>query len=188
MRYFYPYANFNCQYRCLKIGLCDLLPGLLESITYFILVKDSSTVSTLIKTPNSTFHIVIWMQQGRIWHSGKTEFSVESLGKNTQKSEIKVILLLWHKTRHLKIRKKKEKRNLNTKQHLLQNDQNLRLCCIHMAIYRPPGSNIYIFKYCTFLNNSPFLHEYPVKGVLHPRPVFWLFMHFSQKLQHIGNK
>ena len=26
------------------------------------------------------------------------------------------------------------------------------------------------------------------KGVLHPRPVFWLFMHFSQKLQHIGNK
>ena len=27
-----------------------------------------------------------------------------------------------------------------------------------------------------------------LKGVLHPRPVFWLFMHFSQKLQHIGNK
>ena len=27
-----------------------------------------------------------------------------------------------------------------------------------------------------------------VKGVLYPRPVFWLFMHFSQKLQHIGNK
>ena len=27
-----------------------------------------------------------------------------------------------------------------------------------------------------------------VKGVLHPWPVFWLFMHFSQKLQHIGNK
>ena len=27
-----------------------------------------------------------------------------------------------------------------------------------------------------------------IKGVLHPRPVFWLFMHFSQKLQHIGNK
>ena len=26
------------------------------------------------------------------------------------------------------------------------------------------------------------------KGVLHPRPVFWLFMHFSQKLQHIGDK
>ena len=26
------------------------------------------------------------------------------------------------------------------------------------------------------------------KGVLHPRPVFWLLMHFSQKLQHIGNK
>ena len=27
-----------------------------------------------------------------------------------------------------------------------------------------------------------------LKGVLHPRPVFLLFMHFSQKLQHIGSK
>ena len=27
-----------------------------------------------------------------------------------------------------------------------------------------------------------------LKGVLHPRPVFWLFMHFSQELQHIGDK
>ena len=26
------------------------------------------------------------------------------------------------------------------------------------------------------------------KGVLHPRPVFGLFLHFSQKLQHIDNK
>ena len=26
------------------------------------------------------------------------------------------------------------------------------------------------------------------KGVLHPRLVFGLFLHFSQKLQHIGNK
>ena len=26
------------------------------------------------------------------------------------------------------------------------------------------------------------------KGVLHPRPFFWLLLHFSQKLQHIGNK
>ena len=26
------------------------------------------------------------------------------------------------------------------------------------------------------------------KGVLHPRPVFGMFLHFSQKLQHIGNK
>ena len=30
--------------------------------------------------------------------------------------------------------------------------------------------------------------SFPLKGVLHPRPVFWLFMHFSQKLQDIGNK
>ena len=28
----------------------------------------------------------------------------------------------------------------------------------------------------------------PLKGVLHPRPVFGLFLHFSRKLQHIGNK
>ena len=27
-----------------------------------------------------------------------------------------------------------------------------------------------------------------IKGVLHPMPVFELFLHFSQKLQHIGNK
>ena len=27
-----------------------------------------------------------------------------------------------------------------------------------------------------------------IKGVLHPRPVFGLFLHFSQKLQHIGDK
>ena len=26
------------------------------------------------------------------------------------------------------------------------------------------------------------------KGVLHPRLVFGLFLHFSQKIQHIGNK
>ena len=28
----------------------------------------------------------------------------------------------------------------------------------------------------------------PLKGVLHPRPVFGLFLHFSQKLQYIGDK
>ena len=27
-----------------------------------------------------------------------------------------------------------------------------------------------------------------LNGVLHPRSVFGLFMHFSQNLQHIGNK
>ena len=30
--------------------------------------------------------------------------------------------------------------------------------------------------------------NFRVKGVLHPRSVFGLFLHFSQKLQHIGNK
>ena len=32
------------------------------------------------------------------------------------------------------------------------------------------------------------LLRYSFKGVLHPRPVFGLFLHFSQKLQHIGDK
>ena len=27
-----------------------------------------------------------------------------------------------------------------------------------------------------------------IKGVLHPMPVFGLFLHFPQKLQNIGNK
>ena len=27
-----------------------------------------------------------------------------------------------------------------------------------------------------------------LKGILHPWPVLWLLMYFSQKLQHIGNK
>ena len=31
-------------------------------------------------------------------------------------------------------------------------------------------------------------NEPKIKGVLHLRPVFGLFLHFSQKLQHIGNK
>ena len=30
--------------------------------------------------------------------------------------------------------------------------------------------------------------EIQIKGVLHPRPNLWLFMHFSQILQHIGDK
>ena len=32
------------------------------------------------------------------------------------------------------------------------------------------------------------LKVFIIKGVLHPRPVFGLFLHFSPKLQHIGNK
>ena len=27
-----------------------------------------------------------------------------------------------------------------------------------------------------------------LKGVVHPWPILWLFMHFSQKLQHIGDE
>ena len=41
-----------------------------------------------------------------------------------------------------------------------------------------------IIHICT-LSTAPL---YSVKGVLHPWPIFWLFMHFFQKLQHIGDK
>ena len=40
---------------------------------------------------------------------------------------------------------------------------------------------------CCYMN-SVLKKDFTFKGVLHPGPVFWLFMHFSQKLQHIGNK
>ena len=39
--------------------------------------------------------------------------------------------------------------------------------------------------FCLQLARNTFIY---IKGVLHPRPVFGLFLHFSQKLQHIGNK
>ena len=32
------------------------------------------------------------------------------------------------------------------------------------------------------------VYKRQLKGVLHPWPTLWLFMHFSQKLQHIGDK
>ena len=32
------------------------------------------------------------------------------------------------------------------------------------------------------------LRSFAFKGVLHPRAVFGLFLHLSQKLQHIGDK
>ena len=42
------------------------------------------------------------------------------------------------------------------------------------------------------ISDSPFNEEnwqnVLIKGVLHPRSVFGLFLHFSQKPQHIGNK
>ena len=46
-----------------------------------------------------------------------------------------------------------------------------------MSIAVPNGK-----KYIKTSENKAF------KGVLHPRLVFGLFLHFSQKLQHIGNK
>ena len=56
---------------------------------------------------------------------------------------------------------------------------------------------IYILHHITLMNKLlhsilgvPLAHYvyYNLKGVLHPRSVFGLFLHFSQKLQDIGNK
>ena len=38
------------------------------------------------------------------------------------------------------------------------------------------------------LSLSQVSYKLTVKGVLHPWLISWLFMHFSQKLQHIGDK
>ena len=35
---------------------------------------------------------------------------------------------------------------------------------------------------------KPYSYRGPLKRVLHPWPILWLFMHFSQDLQHIGDK
>ena len=55
----------------------------------------------------------------------------------------------------------------------------------HMIITRPINSQTYL---CFTTPVAVDIVETLLKGVLHPWPVFWLFMHFSQKLQHIGNK
>ena len=50
---------------------------------------------------------------------------------------------------------------------------------------------IFLFKahligFC--LLNATTASDKILKGVLHPKPVFGPLLHFSQKLQHIGNK
>ena len=61
---------------------------------------------------------------------------------------------------------------------------------IHKALYIIKGQNKHL-NICQAI--TVFLHNMlkrikELKGVLHPRSVFGLFLHFSQKLQHIGNK
>ena len=49
----------------------------------------------------------------------------------------------------------------------------------------------FFFSYSLIIYNVLYAILYcfrSVKGVLHPKLVFGLFLHFSQKLQHIGNK
>ena len=39
-----------------------------------------------------------------------------------------------------------------------------------------------------YLEKLLFEYDTAIKGVLHPRPILLLFVHFSQKLQHLGEK
>ena len=78
----------------------------------------------------------MWMQQGRICILGKIEFSIdnENAGKNAQvklyfMTELKSNTILMKEIRHLKTIK--NKRNLNTKWLLLQNDQNADTTLLH---------------------------------------------------------
>ena len=79
---------------------------------------------------------VMWMQQGRICILGKIEFSIdnENAGKNAQVKlyfmpELKSNSIVMKEIRHLKT--KKNKRNLNIKWFLLQNDQNADTTLLH---------------------------------------------------------
>ena len=81
----------------------------------------------------------MWMQQGRICILGKIEFSIdnENAGKNAQVKLYLALLHAWTQSnsilmkeiRHLKTIK--NKRNLNTKWLLLQNDQNADTTLLH---------------------------------------------------------
>ena len=58
--------------------------------------------------------------------------------------------------------------------------------CGHMLVIC--GHNLYFVSTISQYFSTHKLVNYALKGVLHPRSVFGLFLHFSQKLQHIGNK
>ena len=62
----------------------------------------------------------------------------------------------------------------------------LKYCVPQGSVAGPPIFAAYAQPVAAIINN--FKVAYHIKGVLHPRPVFGLFLHFSQKLQHIGNK
>ena len=72
-----------------------------------------------------------------------------------------------------------------------------KFCTFRTSI---PAANSYCWLvYCHLVSDFDYLvailsvqklgaNSHRLKGVLHPRLVFGLFLHFSQKLQHIGNK
>ena len=72
-----------------------------------------------------------------------------------------------------KTKKEKEKKK-NTKQKNKQNKNKKKI--------------LYGLWLVFILKSSYDLTMKSIKGVLHPTLVFGLFLHFSQKLQHIGNK
>ena len=68
MSFFHPYAIFNCPY--LKIDLCDLFLGLLESITNIFVFTVSKKKSGLLKCER-----VEWLSnEWSMLHSGQFSF------------------------------------------------------------------------------------------------------------------
>ena len=57
-----------------------------------------------------------------------------------------------------------------------------------MVTYTSVAMKFYVEMYKARLTSIPPEEFNCIKGVLHPRLVFGLFLHFSQKLQHIGKK
>ena len=55
---------------------------------------------------------------------------------------------------------------------------------VFKPITKSVGMAAYFFNTKSFQN----MGTCKFKGVLHPRPIFWLFEHFSQKLQHMADK
>ena len=66
--------------------------------------------------------------------------------------------------------------------------ENLSCLCVFSRLRNVKKKDCLAYKKVCKFKTSLIKFNNAFKGVLHPWPVFWLFMHFSQKLQHIGNK
>ena len=56
---------------------------------------------------------------------------------------------------------------------------------IHMLFFKKV---LIILKLSTKFANLGYEGQHSLKGVLHPILIVWLFVYFSQNLQHIGDK